>query len=244
VPTPEFLKSATAAAGPELWHSSYDFGPELSTIAAHCRNPEYDLLDIGAAGGELLAAASHCGGRRSALDIIAVDRLKVSENGEMIHGFIDDADLRWSGRPYDVVTALDVFEHLYDPPRAMANIQSLTTPGGIVVIETGNPRCVCPGEIATWYYLAMFEHHIAWSERSIAAIAARFAFEVVSIETKPHKLAANRSISFGRRTMYHLYRLSPPLYHGLQWLGGCRGVAPIEPNAEDHMRVVLRRSIT
>jgi hypothetical protein len=143
--------------------------------------------------------------------------------------------LNWSGRPYDVVTAFDVLEHIYAPSVAMANLRALTKSGGIVIIETGDTDSVTPDELRRWYYLAYFEHHIAWNARAIAAIADRFAFDVLSVEQKRHKLVEKESGELKALIKYHGFKLSPRIYHALQYS------TPSKPNAKDHLRIVLRR---
>src|SRR5262249_49912121 len=152
-----FLGTATTLEQSMLWQPGYDFASELAAIEAHQQGPAYDLLDVGAAGGEFLRAAGQNRGRRSALDIVRFERLTVSDGGEFIAGLIDDPDLVWRGQPYDVVTVFDVLEHAYAPAAAMANLRALTKPGGIVVIETGDTDSVGLTELRQWYYLAYFE---------------------------------------------------------------------------------------
>jgi len=241
VPTPEFLKKVTTLEQSALWLPGYDFAPELAVIQGYHGDLAYDLLDVGAAGGEFLRAAPHGRGRRSALDIVRFDRLTVADGGEFIRGLIDDPGLRWSGQPYDVVTAFDILEHVYAPPAAMANLRALTRPGGIVIIETGDTDAISAADLQQWYYLAYFEHHVAWNARAITALADRFAFDVLSIERKRHKLIEKESFDPKALLKYHCFRLSPKLYHALQYWGGFDGSTPSKPNAKDHMRIVLRR---
>jgi SAM-dependent methyltransferase len=241
VPTPAFLKTVTALEQSTLWQPNYDFASEFAAIHTWHQSPAYDLLDVGAAGGEFLRAAPHGKGRRSALDIVRFDRLTVSDGGEFIRGLIDDPALDWSGEPYDVVTIFDVLEHVYAPSAAMANLSALTRPGGIVIIETGDTDAIGPAELDRWYYLAYFEHHLAWNARAIRALADRFAFDVLSIEQKRHKLLEKESFEPKALLKYHCFRLSPKIYHALQYWGGFDGSTPIKPNARDHMRIVLRR---
>lgn len=242
VPTPDFLKKITMMEQAALWHQPhYDFASEFASIDAYHRGPMCDLLDVGAAGGEFLRAAPYCKGRRSALDIVRFDRLTLSDEGEFICGLIDDPDLNWSGRPYDVVTAFDVLEHVYTPSAALANLRALTKPGGIVIIETGDTDSIAADKLTVWHYLSLFEHHIAWNSRAIEAIADRFAFDVLSIEQKRHKLVEKESFEPKAFIKYNLFRLSPKVYHRLQHWGGFNGTTPMKPNAKDHFRVILRR---
>jgi SAM-dependent methyltransferase len=243
VPTPEFLRMITTLEQAALWRMpNYDFASEFAAIQAHHTGGPYDLLDVGAAGGELLRAAPYGKGRRSGLDLVRFDDLVVSGGGEFICAQIDSPYLNWSGKPYDVVTALDVLEHIYSPPAAMRNLRDVTKPGGVVIIETGDTDSISPGELSRWYYLAYFEHHLAWNARSITAIAERFGFDVVSIEQKRHKLLENETFDLKAFIKYHCFKLNPKIYHALQFWGGFDGSTPIKPNIKDHIRCILRRN--
>jgi SAM-dependent methyltransferase len=238
VPSPCFLQSVVDKEGPGLWQYDYDYASERRLIESHSPAP-FDLLDVGAGDGGLLTAAGRREGRRSALDIARFPTLRISEEGEFIGGFLDTERLDWSGTPYDVVTAFDVFEHLYDPHRAIRNLAGFTKEGGVVVIETGDADSVAAGAIPHWYYLALFEHHIAWTAKSLAALAEGAAFELIQVEKKPHKLAP---VPTGRpRLKWISYAAAPAVYHALQRVGGFRGVAPPKPGSADHLRVLLRK---
>jgi SAM-dependent methyltransferase len=135
VPSPDFLTDLTRRAQDELWPESYDYADEFALIRRFCTGSDLDMLDVGAAGGELLKRAPGSG-RRSALDLLPFSRLQL--RGEFIQGFVESPELRWSGVAYDVVTVFDVFEHLYRPRQAMENLRAFVRQNGVVLIETGD----------------------------------------------------------------------------------------------------------
>ncbi|MCR5876928.1 class I SAM-dependent methyltransferase [Phenylobacterium sp. J367] len=153
VPAPQELTDATSDAEGSLWGGNYDYADEIACLEA-LDLVGADILDVGAAGGEWLAALP-AGGRRSALDIVRFNRLDTAGGGEFIEGFLDSSELMWSGRPYDVITAFDIFEHLYDPSAALGNCRSMLKPSGWLVIETGDADAMRrrPGD---WPYLNLF----------------------------------------------------------------------------------------
>src|SRR3546814_17912205 len=73
------------------------------------------VLDIGASNGDLRAQLGGTADLLSALDVVEYPRCReiVDGRGEYIIGQLD-AGVVWSGAPYDVVTAFDVFEHFFD----------------------------------------------------------------------------------------------------------------------------------
>jgi SAM-dependent methyltransferase len=237
VPTPEWLSSLTASSEHELWQSAYGFDQELAVIRSHAP-PKFALLDVGAATGQFLSAAQNFASRRSALDIVRFSGLSISDDGEFIKGFLDEDALVWSGVKYDVVTTIDTMEHLYNPARAMENLASFVSPGGLLMIETGNADSV--SRLDRWYYLTLFEHHMAWNRKSLSALAGRFGFDVVSISELQHRNAGMK-LSGPAIVRYYAYRTNPSLYHVLQKSLGLDGSVPPKPLIQDHMRVFFRR---
>jgi len=130
VPDPVFLAGVFERQMGSKWMAPYDYTDDVAALRRLCGREDFDLLDVGAAGGDLLAACAAAGvsGRRSALDVVRFPGLERSLNGEFIDGFLDSPSLSWSGKPYDVVTAFDVIEHLNDPFVAFANLRSLVNP--------------------------------------------------------------------------------------------------------------------
>lgn len=71
----------------------------------------------------------------------------------------------------------------------MRNLAQLLKKGGKAIIETGDIGAAerAAGEIASWWYVGLFEHHIFWSERSIRFAAEKFGFTVDECRTIRHK---------------------------------------------------------
>jgi SAM-dependent methyltransferase len=207
-----------------------------------------DLLDVGAAGGALLAAFAALGarGRRSALDVVRYPGIESHLAGEFIEGYLDDPLRAWSCQPYDLVTLFDVLEHLYDPRTAFENLRQLVKPGGRLLIETGNPGSEWPRRfgIGEWWYARLLEHHIFWSRRSLQRIAAEFGFTIVEWKEVRHK---------GRRRVFHaefpaqllkigLYLTARKHYGALANVFGKTGCQPWHPFARDHFQACLLRA--
>lgn len=217
------------------------------TIAQELANlfgANYDLIDVGAWSGGLLAACSAAGGRRSAIDVVQHPDLAGILRGEFVRGFIEDRGLAFSGETYDVVTMFDVAEHLYEPTAAFGNVCQLLRPGGVVVIETGNSDVFkgCREKLATWWYIRLFEHHMVWNQQSFQAMAERHGLHVERIDPVQHKAHGG---SWAARA-WRLFRA------GLCWNGHrvwtsktsllwLKRKAWVGSDGRDHLRVVLRR---
>ena len=70
---------------------------------------------------------------------------------------------------FDVVTAIEVLEHVEQPIEVLARIRSLLKPGGLFFFTTGNAATV-RGRLTSWNYVIP-EIHISFFEPSTAARA-------------------------------------------------------------------------
>jgi SAM-dependent methyltransferase len=78
-----------------------------------------------------------------------------------------------SRAPYDAIFSWHVFEHLHDPATAVANLEKLLAPGGVVFV------CVPHVEAEHAFFQAHYLPHIfSYSERSIATLFERRGFGV------------------------------------------------------------------
>ncbi len=242
LPSKQFLAEVVASEARFYWLNDETFdgiAPELASLVGE----NYDLIDVGAWSGGLLAACAGAGGRRSALDIVEHPDIAGALRGEFVHGFIEDQNLAWSENPYDVVTLFDVLEHLYEPNRAFANIRRFLRPGGVALVETGNS--VIGDRLkdgpTSWWYIRLFEHHMVWNAQSIRAAAERHGLVLERLDRVRHKAHGDALTA----RAWRLFRA------GLCWNGQrvwrskiglyrlqreTRGV-----EEADHLRVVLRQ---
>jgi len=247
VPDPVFLAAVFERQMGSKWLAPHDYADEVDALRQLCGQQDFDLLDVGAAGGDLLAAcaAASVSGRRSALDVLRFPGLEQALNGEFIEGFLDNPALAWSGEPYDVVTVFDVLEHLNRPFVAFANLRALVKPGGLVLIETGNSESSWPARfgLRRWWYARLIEHHVFWSHQSLQYCAAGQGMEILQWEEVRHKSRRQlRSVDIARDVLkMGLYRLAPDGYASLASAFGKEGNQPCSPFARDHFRVALRR---
>jgi SAM-dependent methyltransferase len=77
-------------------------------------------------------------------------------HGVRVQRSLDDVTER-----YDVVFAVEVLEHLKDPHAALATIQRVLKPGGLLLFTTGN-LARHRGPVATWFYARHPEVHISF----------------------------------------------------------------------------------
>jgi SAM-dependent methyltransferase len=109
------------------------FVRRMDEVSAHQAGGR--LLDVGCGTGWLIDAALARGFDAHGVEAseYAVGRRPDLSERMRLGSFEDFA---WDGKPFDVVTLMDVFEHLYHPRRAVARLAELTAPGGVVAIAT------------------------------------------------------------------------------------------------------------
>jgi SAM-dependent methyltransferase len=99
------------------------------------------LLDIGCAGGQLMAAAVDRGWRVAGVEPAPAMRQQASER---LHCAVYDSIQQavQSGERFDCVTMFEVIEHLVDPIGTLNQVVELLAPGGVIALST--PNCSRP----------------------------------------------------------------------------------------------------
>ncbi|HEX7049741.1 MAG TPA: class I SAM-dependent methyltransferase [Longimicrobiales bacterium] len=103
---------------------------------AKCGATGGSLLDVGCAAGFFLDEAARAGWRVAGCDVsdYATRHAREVLGLDVVCADFLDADL--GDRTFDVVTMLNVFEHLPEPAAVMARLTALVKPGGLLLIET------------------------------------------------------------------------------------------------------------
>jgi 2-polyprenyl-3-methyl-5-hydroxy-6-metoxy-1,4-benzoquinol methylase len=248
IPTVSFLSKIFSTEAEKVWSDNYDFVDEIAEITKLTNSQSLDVLDIGVGNGCLLKSFKKQGikGRRSGLDVVKHQELDRYLSGEFIKGLIDDPELEWEGKQYDLVTMFDVIEHLYSPIQAFRNLQNLIKTGGYLTIETGDVENYWPQtyDPANWWYVNLFEHHVFWSQKTLVQIAQQHGFSVISCTVKPHKTRKNEKWLTKIKMLVQVlgYTLNPHLYMQLKQYFGKKAIQPWNPVAKDHLQLILQKT--
>ena len=96
-------------------------------------------LDVGCGAGALLRAAVEHGWHAEGTELSTVAAERLRSEGFVVHvGFLTNLGLPIES--FDVVTMIELIEHLADPMEDLRSIQSLLRPGGALFLTTPNAR--------------------------------------------------------------------------------------------------------
>ena len=165
---------------------------EYRQVARHCAHGA-SVLDIGCGNGELgkhLPGCTYCG-----LDPYAGS----DASGSVLRETVDE-HLEKARGTYDVVTALQVLEHVADPKSFAAKLVSLLRPGGTLMVAV--PLHPSPLTEIPNFLLNAPPHHLTWwSTRALAALADALGLtpiEIAEVPFSPHETLIYRMSQFSR----------------------------------------------
>jgi 2-polyprenyl-3-methyl-5-hydroxy-6-metoxy-1,4-benzoquinol methylase len=141
-------------------------------------------LDVGFGEGALLDVAEslgwQCYGTEVAPQSLEYGRTRgwtVAECSE------HDARFVWGG--FDVVTMIELIEHVPEPERCLANACRLLRPGGLLYVTTPNAGSLNRRVLgAEWSVFAPPEHLTIWSAAGLRTALARNGLQVQSVRTE------------------------------------------------------------
>lgn len=133
------------------------------------------FLDIGCSFGSLLDAARAAGCRTTGLDISPYALAHVRKQGHRaIKGVPETA--RLGKELYDIVTMVEVIEHLGDPAAALHRIRNALKPGGVLLVQTANMEGRQAVRAGADYHYFLPGHLQYFSRRRLTALLDECGF--------------------------------------------------------------------
>ncbi len=172
-------------------HATYrDFLVDVRRTAAGGR-----LLDVGCATGFLMEAAATEGFEVYGLDRNAGGVALARERfGDRVHcGEL--ADGPFPGVDFDVVTLVDVLEHVPEPAVMLAAIGQRLRPGGVLVAVLPNPRSAVRRILGGRWPHYVAEHLFHWSPENLERFLSAQSWRVYRIRTGIRKTFTGHYLS-------------------------------------------------
>jgi len=139
------------ALAAQFWDSQGDFRPlhllnpvRAQFIAARTSLAGRRVLDVGCGGGLLSESLARAGAQVMGIDLapgmVEVARLHAAEGGLAIDYRVASAEELAQAGPgqFDVVTCMEMLEHVPDPAAMTASLVRLLAPGGALFVSTLN----------------------------------------------------------------------------------------------------------
>ena len=147
---PVEIRKFDALAG-RFWDPAGEFGAlhrlnplRVSYVANRAALAGQEVLDVGCGGGILAEALARAGARVTGIDLapaaISTAELHALESGLELHYRLASAEALAAESPgrYDVVTCMEMLEHVPDPGSVVSALACLVRPGGSIFISTIN----------------------------------------------------------------------------------------------------------
>jgi SAM-dependent methyltransferase len=162
-------------------------------------------LDIGCGAGGLMRAASRRGWTAVGTEVAPQAAEAVRAQGFEVHlGALEEASLEEES--FDVVSLVEVLEHVPDPAGLLEGAAQLIRRGGVVYVTTPNGRGISARLLRTrWSAVVPPEHLHLLSVAGLKALFERSSLEVRRVEThgvNPHELldaVRRRGVTPGER---------------------------------------------
>lgn len=180
------------------------------------------VLDVGCGGGLLSEAMAKRGASVTGIDLgtatIEVAELHALDSGLQVRYLRQSAEdhARHAPAPYDVVTCLEMLEHVPEPASVLHALYTLVRPGGDIIVSTlnRNLKSYLLAVVGAEYVLGLLERgthtysrFIMPSELARWARAADLAVaDIAGLEYDPLRETARQSTNVDVNYMMHLRR--------------------------------------
>jgi SAM-dependent methyltransferase len=141
------------------------------------------LLDLGCGAGDLLQAARKHGWNAQGVDVSSHATKHVRELGfEVFEGELKDAG--FPAAQFDVVSAAELLEHIFDPRAVVQEVARILRPGGLFWLTTPHARGLSARVLGLkWRCIWPPEHLQLFSEGGLKALLRDAGFSKIRVDT-------------------------------------------------------------
>lgn len=228
----------TSAAG--SWDESGRVDHDLVRAALRRHLGKGSVLDVGCGAGTLLSTLA------GEFEIFGIemnpDASRTAEGrGLKMIGSDLQAVTNLAVR-FDAVVSCDVIEHLADPVDFLRKALSLTRPGGLVLVSSGNADAWCWRLAGGSFWYCYGPEHISfvspkWFDRQAGELGA----EIVSVKRFAYSPKFSILAKAVRLFLMGLYTISPTLYRRIQPAGRRNNFPVGRGVTRDHFLVILHK---
>jgi len=135
------------------------------------------ILDVGCGEGVFLSTISDEWSKQGVEPSAVGASLARQKNLDVAHGLLDTSHQY----QVDLISALDVIEHIVDPHHFVESLKQHLRPGGLVLLLTGDAGSY-PAKVAgpQWSYLRWCGHISVFSQSGLRNLLAGHGFEVLA----------------------------------------------------------------
>ncbi|EMI61528.1 methionine biosynthesis protein MetW-like protein [Leptospira noguchii serovar Autumnalis str. ZUN142] len=137
--------------------------------------PNGEFLDVGCSFGGFLNCAKEAGFQVTGVEISSYSAEVAKSRGLKVYtGEFLDVDLPENF--FDVITLVEVIEHLSDPKKVFEKLSRILKPGGLLLIQTANFEGWQAINAGADYHYYLPGHFYYYSESNLKKILDRFGF--------------------------------------------------------------------
>jgi 2-polyprenyl-3-methyl-5-hydroxy-6-metoxy-1,4-benzoquinol methylase len=154
------------------------FDALLAVVERHFRRGR--LLDVGSALGDLILAAQRRGWKASGVEPnrFAAEMADDVVPGATFTGTLEQLD---DDQTFDLVTCVDVIEHLRRPDETLRRMRDVLRPGGGLVVVTNDVQSAASRAMGPRWVHYHLDHLWYFSRRTLAQLVEAAGLEVVAV---------------------------------------------------------------
>ena len=146
--------------------------------------PGQEIVDVGCGDGVFLSQLSDRWSKHGVEPSASGASLARKRNLDVVHATLDTSPQQYHA---DLISALDVIEHVIDPHDFVESIKRHLRPGGVVLLLTGDADSYTAKAAGPqWSYLRWVGHISVFSEKGLRKLLDAHGFEVVAWDRCEH----------------------------------------------------------